>query len=225
MTDSSSWRPGIRIREFRSATALCLLLFLMLCSVALLLNAKTKEKDDVQWMTSEEAFDSSHNGNPPDSGMIRKVVIDASYEEAFHAASVAATQAMWDVDKQDKTAGVLLAHRIVDEPLGKVFPDGPQGGTRYGVPGRHLYFYRMKANELSAKQTELVLGGRAQGYCGLLGSPPTLSVKAYKSEWAEYNQKCGELRAGMWLNANDQPEISQFVVLLRNNLIAAGGGE
>jgi len=220
MTSSSSWRLRVGTREFRSGVAVCLLSFLMLCSVALLLNAKTKDKDDVQWLTSEEAFDSSHNGNPPDSGSIRKVVIDASYEEAFHAASVAATQAMWDVDKQDKTAGVLLAHRITDEPpfSEKFWRDHNRIVDKTGT--KHLYFYRVKTNELSAKQTEVVVEGKVQGYCNLPLKPFFGMGKSFAED---YNKNCGELRAGMWLNANDQLEVSQFVVLLRNNLIAAGG--
>ena len=214
MTSSSSSR-GVGIRLFRSGIVVYLLLFLMLCSVALLLNAKTKDKEqDFHWMTSEEAFDPSHNGNPPDPNSIKKVVIDASYEEVFHAASNAATQAMWEIDKQDKTGGLLFAHRIVDEPWSKIIPQWGEG-----PPGKHQYFYRVKTNELSAKQTEVVLESKVQGNCRGCAAPLGLG----RSHCKAVEQDCGELRAGMWLNANDQEEISQFVVLLRNNLIAAGG--
>jgi len=226
MISSSSWRPDVGVRKFRSATALCLLLFLMLCSVALLLNAKAKDKDDVQWMTSEEAFDPSHNGNAPDSCSIKKVVIDASYEEVFHAASMAVTQAMWEIDKQDKAAGVLFAHRVVNEPITKYYPVvnkkcGVQLYASLCLPKEHQYFYRVKTNELSAKQTEVVVESKLQGYCDLHCTAPFgLAGRPWCNE---YKQSCGELRAGISLKANDQPEISQFVVLLRNNLIAAGG--
>src|SRR5208337_590042 len=226
MTNSSSWRPGVGIREFRSGIAVYLLLFLLLSSsVTLLLNAKTQD-NDIQWMTSEEAFDPSHNGNGPDPDAIKRVVIDASYEEVFHAASMAVTQAMWEVDKQDKTAGVLLAHRITDEPFSKKFSlDHPQASapawaSLCSTPTKHLYFYRVKTNELSAKQTEVVLEGKLQGYCNLHCSTV---FGVGKSFCRDYKENCGELRMGIWLKANDQPEMSQFVVLLRNNLIAAGG--
>jgi len=225
MTNSSLWRPGVRIREFRSAIALCLLLFLMLCGVALLLNAKTKD-EDIEWLTSEQAFDPSHNGNAPDPDVIKKVVFDASYEEVFHAASNAVTQAMWEIDKQDKAAGVLFAHRVVNEPITKYYPVvnkkcGVQLYASLCLPKVHKYFYRVKTNELSAKQTEVVLESKLQGYCDLHCSAPFgLAGRPWCNE---YKQSCGELRAGISLKANDQPEISQFVVLLRNNLIAAGG--
>jgi hypothetical protein len=219
MTNSSSRRPGVGIREFRSGIAVYLLLFLMLFSVALLLNAKTQDKD-IRWMTSEEAFDPSHNGNGPDPDAIKKVVIDAPYEEVFHAASVAVTQAMWEIDKQDKTAGVLLAHRIADEPFSKLFSGEQMQDWRYTTPKKHLYFYRVKTNELSAKQTEVVLEGKVQGYCDLVC---TSLLGMDKKFCRDYKENCRELRMGIWLKAIDQPEMSQFVVLLRNNLIAAGG--
>jgi len=77
-----------------------------------LLNAKKPQDVEPQWLTTEQAFDTSHNGNAPDSDTTKKVVLDASYEEAFHAATMAVTQAQWEIDKQDKAAGVLLAHRV-----------------------------------------------------------------------------------------------------------------
>jgi len=225
MTDSSSWRPGVGIRVFRSGIALCLLLFLMLCGVALLLNAKTKD-EDIEWMTSEQAFDPSHNGNAPDPDSIKKVVFDASYEEVFRAASISVAQAMWEIDKQDKAAGVLFAHRVVSEPITKNYPSVNNRCTnelyaKLCLPKEHKYFYRVKTNELSAKQTEVVVESKLQGYCDLHCTAPFgLAGRPWCNE---YKQSCGELRAGISLKANDQPEISQFVVLLRNNLIAAGG--
>ena len=227
MTNRSSRRRGVAIRVFHSGIALCLLLFLMLCGVALLLNAKTKDKDqDIQWLTSEEAFDPSRNGAGPAPDSIKKVAFDASYEEVFHAASMAVTQAMWEIDKQDKAAGVLFAHRVVNEPITKYYPVvnkkcGVQLYASLCLPKVHKYFYRVKTNELSAKQTEVVLESKLQGYCDLHCTAPFgLAGRPWCNE---YKQSCGELRAGISLKANDQPEISQFVVLLRNNLIAAGG--
>jgi len=171
MINSSSRRPGIGIRLFQAGTAPCLLVLLILSGVALLLNAKTKD-EDIPWMTSEEAFDPSHNGNAPDPDSIKKVVIDASYEEVFHAASNAVTQAMWEIDKQDKAVGVLFAHRVVNEPITKNYPSVNNRCTielyaKLCLPKEHKYFYRVKTNELSAKQTEVVLESKLQGYCDL----------------------------------------------------------
>jgi hypothetical protein len=192
------------------------------------LPAKTKQ-DGIQWMTSEEAFDTSHNGSVPGPEAIKKVVIDASYEEVFHAASNAATQSMWEIDKQDKTAGVLFAHRIAEEPITKNYSFEDNRCTAPAwvslcTPVKHLYFYRVKMNELSAKQTEVVLEGKVQGDCIPFCSPVSLFGAKLGKTWCnDYKESCGELRTGKWLKANDQQEISQFVALLRNNLIAAGG--
>jgi hypothetical protein len=193
-----------------------------------LLPAKTKQ-DDIQWMTSEEAFETSHNGSVPGPEAIKKVVIDASYEEVFHAASNAVTQSMWEIDKQDKTAGVLLAHRIVEEPITKNYKFEDNRCTAPAwvslcTPEKHLYFYRVKMNELNAKQTEVVIEGKVQGYCILACTPVNLfGAKLGKTWCSDYKESCGELRTGAWLKVNDQQEMSQFVALLRNNLIAAGG--
>lgn len=204
--------------------AKALVVAIIALSLLSLLPAKTKQ-DDIQWMTSEEAFDTSHNGNVPDPEAIKKVVIDASYEEVFHAASNAVTQSMWEIDKQDKTAGILLAHRIAEEPITKnySFKDNRCTAPAFATlcsPVKHLYFYRVKTNELSAKQTEVVLEGKVQGDC----TPRCSPVFGIGKTWCnDYKESCRELRTGTWLKANDQQEISQFVALLRNNLIAAGG--
>jgi hypothetical protein len=207
---------------YRVAKALVIAVIAL--SLLPLLPAKTRH-EDIQWMTSEEAFNPSHNGNSPDPDAVKKVVIDSSYEEVFHAASVAVTQAMWEIDKQDKTAGVLLAHRIAEEPITKNyrFRDNrctAPAFTSLCMPEKHMYFYRVKINELSAKQTQVVLEGKVQGYC-ISSCTPILGMA--KTWCNDYKESCRELRAGKGLNANDQQEISQFVVLLRNNLIAAGG--
>jgi hypothetical protein len=158
-------------------------------------------------MTAEEAFDPSHTSDGPPPNWIKKVVLDASYEEVFRAASIAATQAQWDVEKQDKHAGIVLAKRLVESEAVPV----SWGSERT----THAHFYRISVTELAGKQTEVAIVGKVQAYCviqhGLTG------LHAGKD-----NENCQKLAAGMWQSVAESPEVSQFVVFLRNNLIAAG---
>lgn len=232
MTNTSSSPTRFFLRILRSRKALYISLFLLLCSVALLLSAKTNNKprvEDLQWLTSVEAFDASHNGTVSDAGLIKKVVINASYEEVFHAASNSVPQAMWEIDKEDKSGGVLYAHRIVKESISSVYKFEDDRCTAPAwqwlcTPEKHLYFYRVKINELGAKQTEVVIEGKLQGFCDMRCNPLNLFGAKLGKNWCEdYRDKCNEMRTGTWVNVNDQTEVSQFVVMLHNNLIAIGG--
>jgi hypothetical protein len=199
---------GVKVGEFPArGVAMYLSLFLMLGAVPLSLNASPKQRTlTSHLMTAQEAFDPSHTSDGPPPGWIRKVVLDASYEEVFRAASIAATQAQWDVEKQDKQAGIVLARRLV-----KSEPVAVSWGSEYAP---HAHFYRISVTELAAKQTEVAIVAKVQALCvvqhGLFG------IGAGKD-----NENCRKLSAGKWEGA-DSPEVSQFIVLLRNNLIAAG---
>jgi hypothetical protein len=191
-----------------------------------LLNAKKPQDVEPQWLTAEQAFDTSHNGNAPDPDASKKVVLDASYEEAFHAATMAVTQAQWEIDKQDKAAGVLLAHRVTEESLDRVYLSHSHttefaDEALYTQPKRHIYFYRVRLNEVSAKQTEIALEVKVQGDCTehCLTSMILPSTKPFCKE---YTERRGELRMGTSLSAKDRQDVSQFVIMVRNNLIAAG---
>jgi len=155
-------------------------------------------------MTSEQAFDPSfpqYVPSPDPTTTTKKVALDASYEEVFHAASNAVTQSMWELDKQDKTAGVLFAHMYQQD--------------------QHMerYFFHVMIKELSAKQTEVALEGRLQET--LMPCPKSIWLKG-NSGCKAINENSRRYALGIWLPAETNPQLSQFVVLLRNNLIAAG---
>lgn len=194
-----------RLRGSIHWAATSLVVAVIAFSLLPLLDAQTGQKHTF-WMTSEEAFDPSHEGgepgpNVPPPDRIKKVVLDASYEEVFHAASNAVTQAMWEIDKQDKATSVLLAHRIVD-------------------PKRHE-FLRLKINELSAKQTEVVLDAKAQAI--IIPCKTSIFLGKKGNDTCKWTQETSRQNGkGVWMDANNVAGVSQFVVLLRNNLIATG---
>jgi hypothetical protein len=183
----------------------------MLCAVPLSLDASQKEALTGRVMTAEEAFDPSHTTGGPPADSIKKVVFDASYEEVFRAASIAATQAQWEIEKQDKHAGIVLAKRLVDNE-----PIGVSWGTERST---HVHFYRISVTELGAKQTEVAIVAKVQAHCSLM-KHRLLGPSRDKID--KDNDYCRKLAAGMWQGVAGSAEVSQFVVFLRNNLIAAG---
>jgi hypothetical protein len=212
MGNSSTQQLGVKVGEFPArGVAMYLLSFLMLGAVSLSLDASQEEALTGRLMTAEEAFDPSHTSGGPPADWIKKVVLDASYEEVFRAASIAATQAQWEIEKQDKHAGIVLAKRLVE---GEAVPIS--WGTEQST---HAHFYRITVTELAAKQTEIAIVAKVQAHCSLQ-KHRLLGPSRDKIE--KDNEYCRKLAAGMWRSVAGSAEVSQFMVFLRNNLLAAG---
>jgi hypothetical protein len=182
----------------------------MLGSVSPSLNAQSKNQLRYHPLTAEEAFDPAHTSDPPSPAWIKKVVFDASYEEVFRAATTAATQTQWEIEKQDKHAGFVFAKRLAKDTI-------PIAGRMETAEVSHLF--RVTVTELGAKETEVAVAAKTQWFC-IPGKHQVFGLS--KDKIKEDNERCQEFREGMWESAKGLPEASQFMVFLRNNLIVAG---
>jgi len=171
-----------------------------------------------QPMSPDEAFASlGHGDEPPDAAM-KKAIFNASYEEVFRAASASTSQAQFEIGREDKHHGLILAKRYVKY----------QGITvSWGTESTSFtYFYAIRLKELGAKSTEVTISAKKQvqscvlydldkiGPAMRLLSPPTDQVE-------KDNEYCRRLLAGMW-SMDSETELSQFMIFVRNNLLAAG---
>jgi hypothetical protein len=175
------------------------------------LNAQSKNQLRYNPLTAQEALDPAHTSDPASRAWMKKVMFDASYEEVFRAATTAATQTQWEIEKQDKHAGIVFAKRLAKETI-------PIAGRMETTVVSHLF--RVTVTELGAKETEVVIAAKTQWFC-IPGKHYLLSPLS-KDQIKEDNERCQKFREGMWEGATGLPEVSQFVVFLRNNLIVAG---
>jgi len=162
--------------------------------------------------TAEEAFaESSRDVQPPQgSPAVKSAVFDASFEQVYRAASVSTSQALFELEKEDARAGRIFAKRIAEHEAIPV-----SWGTESTT---HTYFYKITVKELAPKKSEVTILARVTATCALSHSIDRMMSTAEKLE-ADDNH-CRALSAGTWAG-NAQPQLSQFMVLVRNNLIAA----
>jgi hypothetical protein len=141
---------------------------------------------------------------PQDS--FKKMLFQAPYEDVFRAASVSASQAQFSVEEEKKAEGVILATRTAKEQPPQIYPMSPVNQQ----PHQRNYYYAILVKEKGPKSTEVVIMAKVQGKCltELLISPAV--CKAYATpHWASGHD-------------NAMQDLNQFIVFLRNNLIAAG---
>ena len=177
---------------------------LLLGTTMVLMTACVAPATDVmpQFMTVQEAFGPSGSDEPPkDSKAIKTNIFDASYEEVFRAASVSTSQAQFEIQSEDKHRGVILATREVQ-------------GSGYWFP--RIFFYSIRLKELGPKRTKVTIVAKVQAACtrfnwGGASETNALCDKVSKGAWADLG--------GIFLAA---PELSQFMIFVRNNLLAAG---
>jgi hypothetical protein len=164
-----------------------------------------------RFMTAEEAFPSSDQSEPPaGSEASNKSVFNASYEEVFRASSVSAPLAMLQIQKEDKHSGVILATRSVS------------------TAGMRMYFYSIRVKELGRKRTEVTIVAKLQGKCtphpGIATALDVATVGMVHGALSEEQKDCEHLIAGLWAEGkfSSAQEMSQFMIMVRNNLVAAG---
>ncbi len=172
-----------------------------------------------QFLTVDQAFKSGAEIQPPAaaSNAIRKGLFAASYEDVFRAATVAASQAQLNVERADKSKGLILATRSV--------PMVP-AGTDYLRPTEHIFYYAITVKELEPKQSEVTIASKVQGQCSMapVGTVTVFSLGTATAHALKLNEKCTSLSNGMWAvgTHGSGRELGQFQTFLRNNLIAAG---
>jgi hypothetical protein len=192
------------MKRIKAASSLGLVTLLLAACAAM-----TPEERPARFMTVDDAFGSSAQSNEPPQGSeaIKKTVFNASYEEVFRAVSTSTAQAQFEIQTEDKRAGLILATRDVQMLWFQ------QGGV-HGTVTPHLYFYAIRLKELGPKRTEVTIVSKVQGKCFIIHDP-------FPNKMDEY---CPRLSAGMWSEGyhNDAQHLGQFMIFVRNNLLAAG---
>lgn len=168
--------------------------------------------------TLQEAYPSgdplrSTEGIPSES--MQKVVFNAPYEDVFRAASVSASQTQWLIQKESKTEGIILALRVLQIPPPPDTLDCPNAAGANRRPTQRNYYYAVVIKEKGPKSTEVAAVAKAQGMC---------HTSCYDLFNPSANTACERYASLHWASGHDtaMSELTQFMVFIRNNLIAAG---
>ncbi len=173
-------------------------------------------------MGIQDAFPKGTDTSPPAafSEAAKTNVLEAPYEDVFRAASVAASQAQFNVEHVQKSRGLILASRPV-----KMRPHGTSADYPEWQITDHAYFYAVSVRELGPKRTEVRISAKVQGRCGMWSAGMYVMTGGLGTAYFnEQNARCRELSSGMWAigSHNTAQEMGQFLTFLRNNLLAAG---
>jgi len=152
---------------------------------------------------------------------IQRSTLAAPYADVYRAALVAASQAQFNVESEDRRAGVILA---TQDLRAEWRPGSPTSVTQMRK------YYRVDVRETGPRSTEVLILSKVQAQCepaskvtqglvvaasfglALIGSDP------------EAPKLCAAINAGMWAKGrhSNQQELGQFMTFVRNNLIASG---
>ncbi len=160
------------------------------------------------WSNAKEAYPGTQAMVPPADkpGAFEGATFSTAFEDTYRAASVSASQAMFDVTDEDKSAGYILAEQV------------PQG-----KPGLH-YYYAIKIDELGAKKSRVTIMSKVQIQCVTFNAATDIAtlglLPAVQHGTGETDEKCRENSEVHW--GGDAGQIKQFMSFVRNNLIAAG---
>jgi hypothetical protein len=134
----------------------------------------------------------------------------ASYQDVFRAVVVGASQNQINVESENRSGGYVMGTRAV-----QIVPPVPRCPNSQSVNGRALplrYYYVIAVKEKGPKTTEVVAAIKAQGVCwtGMCYESVQLPCKAYA--------------VPHWTTAQENPDesLTQLMIFIRNNLIAAG---
>jgi hypothetical protein len=161
----------------------------------------------------EEVFDKVNPGAEADqapAGSKRSNTFAASYQEVFRAVVVGASQNQINIESENRARGLVLGTRAI-----QTIPPVPRCPNSEQLNGRALplkYFYVISVREKGPKTTEVVAALKAQGTCwsACLESVDLHQCKAYSvPHWATPPE-------------NPDETLTQLMVFIRNNLIAAG---
>ena len=159
---------------------------------------------------SDDVFDNLE-GVPPDS--YKKVTYQAPYEDVFRIANISATQAMFSVESINKSAGIIYAMKITQEP----------GVWNYSACGsaknEKRYFYAIKISETGSETTEIIVLAKAQGAACYAGGASVGTVVG--SGMGLFKKDEAEAYASVHWSTKLQ-DLLEYFNLIRNNLIAEG---
>jgi len=169
-----------------------------------------------RFATIKEAYPTGESLQPPSQAppdSFKKAVFEAPYEDVFRFAHVSATQALFNVESTDKAKGVILAARVA-----KIFADGEHESR---------YHYGILVKETGPKTTEVIIATKKQTSCAKMheataGFLTCISFGILAPLAIVDASKCTEEKASLKWATDSLPEMNQFMMLIRNNLIQAG---
>jgi hypothetical protein len=140
-----------------------------------------------------------------------------SYDDAFRAANISVSQAQLNVEEVDKKKGQILATR-----------EAQQMGSN-GRPIETRYFYAISVTELGAKRSRVRIVAKVQAPCFAYNSAQRLmydvgsfgTTELVNAAVFPVFKDCKEYQQPNWPHATP-PELGQFQVFVRSNLLAAG---
>lgn len=156
---------------------------------------------------------------------VKSTQVEAPFEDTFRAATVAASQSQFNIEESNKAKGWILATRVIHVPFGQ------QGIMKYDG-SQKVYTYAIVVTEQGKKSTKVQIGAKMQRSCkkyNLLGQimRPIVIILTFGLELqgagADHNQCEAESQLNWATGQNSSlQEMTQFLIFLRNNLIAAG---
>lgn len=190
---------------------------------AALLAACTTGPGVVRMKSATEMFGAAASVNWQDAepDAVRRTLLAAPFADVQRAAMVAASQAQFNIEQEDKRGGVLLATRDV---RGEWNPGNHNSVTNI------RYSYLIVVREAGPRSTEVRIGAKVQADCtpysGIgrtVFAVTTLGISE-ATGMGEGNARCQRMADGTWAKGQggSQQEMGQFMNFLRNNLIAAG---
>jgi hypothetical protein len=161
-----------------------------------------------------QAYDDGAHLNPPaniPADSSKRVTVPVNFEDAYRATIVSLTQAQMNIESEDKAGGVVFAQQIVQAVPGFQ----PTNNYNNQRSQERRYFLAIVLKEKEAELTEITAYARVQGRCYFIAQSFGLPND---------RQNCQNYAAVHWATGIDsaQNNLSQFIILLRNNLIAAG---
>lgn len=187
----------------------------------LILTGCASTKLPEKWASTSDAYPDEASLQPPEGleDAYESAIFPAPYEDVYRAALISASQANLNVTHEDKSAGRIFAKRVLDYAP-SVFTTGGHAERRY--------FYAVVLDELGPKSVKVTIMAKAQGACEM-GAPPlvdiaTLGTTAAMDAGMNVKELCLYYSQPHWATDFDHSakELNDFMVLVRNNLIAAG---
>jgi hypothetical protein len=135
----------------------------------------------------------------------------ASYADVFRAVVVATSQNQINIENEDRSRGYVTGTRAI-----QMVPPIRRCPNSESLNGRALplrYFYIVVVRERAAKSTEVVAAVKTQGTCWTGNCFDSVDKEA-----------CGAYSKPHWATQQENPDesLTQLMVFIRNNLIAAG---
>ena len=145
------------------------------------------------------------------AGSKKSSVFAASYQDVYRATLVGVSQNQINVENENRSRGYILGTRAIQMvPLvGRCPNSEPLNGR--ALPMR--FYYVISVKEKGPKATEVVAAVKAQGTCW--------SGNCFESV---DKAQCAAYSTPHWATAQENPDeaLTQLMVFIRNNLIAAG---